>query len=130
MPYEVVSAILWPTVSGMPGHFEYYSNSFAYMDTPDCNPDFVQIEIERLHQMLKRNDTVRSCCCPAAHCPVRSVAFGQPGCQLHVGLSCHPASCVWPRFWPHTSATVVWPLLQTGLTGPACVMCHTCRLNT
>lgn len=85
---------------------------FAHMDTPDCNPEFVQIEIDRLHQMLKRNDTVRGCMhswcsgggssgkgTAAAMCAPRNLhAVGQPcnaPCRLHLllGLPAAASGC-------------------------------------
>jgi hypothetical protein len=103
VPYEVVSAILWPTVSGMPGHFERYTNVFAYMDTPDCNPEFVQIEVDRLHQALKRNDTVDylggvevSYTNITYPCPITDLMTRQQGTCVMYGVLCTPprGTCV------------------------------------
>lgn len=55
---EIRGSAVWPTITGQDGHKIIFANSDMHMDIAKCNPDFVEVEVDRLHQMLNRTDTV------------------------------------------------------------------------
>lgn len=54
LPLEIKGSPLWPTVTGEIGHSVVIQGSPVQFDISNCNPDFVQVEVNRIQSQLEK----------------------------------------------------------------------------